>query len=477
MKKSSRRCLSAVILLCLDACIPYLQNKARQSNRMKRFTGNDSTGIAPKVFTSLDYIKITIFGLGLGALWNSLHGIILPIRLLDFVAEAEKNTYLGLLTFSGLMLAMLVQPIIGTISDRSGLRWGRRRPYILVGTLVTLAFIPGIGFFGNFAAIAAIYLLLQVSANVAQGPYQAFIPDIVPEEKRGLASGWKSLLEIAGALAVVRLVAQFMDSYYTGQESSWLWLALGTVAIVLLGTMLVTVLMVKERPGTGSIKLPSFLTSPQTLMTNLKGNFLPIFRQTFKIDVKGNPDFVFFLISRLLFMMTFITFQTFALYLLKDISGVADPAAATANVMIVAGACMVASVYPAGRLSDRIGRKPILLLSGIVGASSIAVIYIFHNDYQHLLIGVGLLGVSYGAFWSSNWALATDLVSKGEEARYLGLVNLATAGGSALARLIGPAIDFFNAQSPQTGYYVMLLACFIYLVVGTVLITRIKGKR
>ena len=456
---------------------------------MKRVIGNNDTGASSKGFSSIDYVKITIFGLGLGALWNSLHGIILPIRLLDFVPEAQKATYLGLLTFAGLMLAILVQPIIGRISDRSGFRWGRRRPYILVGTLIGLALLPGIGFFGSFAAIAAIYLLLQISANVAQGPYQAFIPDMVPEGKRGQASGWKSLLEIAGALAVVRLVAYFMDNYYTGQGSSWLWLALGIVAIVLLGTMLVTVLMVKERPGIGGTKLLSLLTWPKTFMVNIKTNFLSTLRQSFKFDVKGNPDFVFFLISRLLFMMAFITFQSFALYLVKDLLRVADPATATANIMIVTGACMIASVYPAGRLSDRVGRKPIMLLSGILGAASIVVIYLFHDTYLYLLMGTGLLGVSYGFFWSSNWALATDLVSKGDEARFLGLTNLATAGGSALARLIGPVIDFFNtqspmwavalfnAQSPELGYYVMLVACFIYLVVGTVLIMKIKGKR
>ncbi len=71
-------------------------------------------------FGAVDYIKITIFGFALTALWQSLHTIVLPLRLLDFVAETEKNTYLGLLTFTGLILAMAVQPIAGAISDRSG---------------------------------------------------------------------------------------------------------------------------------------------------------------------------------------------------------------------------------------------------------------------------------------------------------------------------------------------------------------------
>jgi len=444
---------------------------------MRRLTGNNETDTVPKGLTSFGYIKITIFGLGLGALWNSLDSIILQIRLLDFVAEAQKNTCLGLLTFSGLMLAILVQPIAGMISDRSNSRWGRRRPYILIGTIAALPFIFGIGFATSFAAIFAIYLLLQISTNVAQGPYQAFIPDMVPEEKRGQASGWKSLLEVGGAVAVVLLVGQLMGRYYAGEGISWFWLTLGVVAIVLLGTMLATVLTVKEHPGVGGTKLPSLSSLPNTLRTNIKTNLIPMLRKTFKIDAKGNPDFVYFLISRLLFMMAFITFRTFALYLLRDVVGVTDPATETAKIVGITALCMVVIVYPAGRLSDRIGRKPVLLISGVLAITSIIVIYLLRENYEQLLIGVIILGVSFGFFWSSNWALATDLVGKGEEARFLGLTNLATAGGSALARLIGPVIDFFNAQRPELGYEVMLLACFLYLVVGTVLITKIKGKR
>ena len=52
-----------------------------------------------------DYVKITLFGFGLTALYQSLHTIVLPLRLLDFVPEADKNTYLGLVTLSGLLLA------------------------------------------------------------------------------------------------------------------------------------------------------------------------------------------------------------------------------------------------------------------------------------------------------------------------------------------------------------------------------------
>ena len=425
---------------------------------MGEVVGSNSTSARATGFGRIDYIKITIFGFALTALWQSLHAVILPLRLLDFIAESEKNTYLGLLTFTGLILAMAVQPIAGAISDRSGFRWGRRRPYILLGTILATLFLPGIGLAGSYAAIFAIYCLIQVSSNMAQGPFQAFIPDLVPGERRGLASGVKSLLEVGGGVALLYPIALLMDRYFTGQGMPWLWLALGTLGIILLGAMLATILMVKERPGTGGYRLP----------------LLPTLYKSFRINIRTNRDFVWFLVSRLLVLMAFATLQTFALYFFKDVVGIASPAEATARFSIVTVACMLAVVYPAGRLSDRVGRRPIVVTSGLLGALGIALIFLFRHNFMLIMLCGGLMGISFGAFISSNWALATDLVAKGEEARYLGLVNLATAGGAALARLIGPVIDFFNAREPGLGYSVMLLACFVYLLVGSLLVMKIK---
>ena len=429
-----------------------------------------NTGIEAEAggFGRIDYLKITIFGFALSALWGSLHSIILPIRLLDFVAESQKNTYLGLLTFAGLVVAMAWQPIAGMISDRSGYSWGRRRPYILIGTILAMLFIPGIGLTGSYIAIFIIYCLLQVSCNTAQSGYQGFIPDLVPERKRGLASGVKILLEIGGGIALLGLIGPFMDRYFTGEGGSWLWLSLeggswlwlslGLLAIILLGAMIATVLTVKEQPGTGAPKLslPSILY------------------KTFKIDVKAHRNFVWFLVSRLFIIMALAPLQTFTLYFIKDVAGVPNPAEVTANLLIVVGITMLAVIYPAGRLSDKVGRKPIGVFAGLLGALGILLLYFFHDSYGGIMFAGILLGVCTGAFFSTNWAMATDLVVKGEEARYLGLTNLATAGGAALARLIGPMIDYFNAYSPGLGYEVMLLACFIFFLVGSGLLLKIK---
>ncbi len=175
-------------------------------------TSNTNIHVSRDGFHGIDYIRITILGFGLSALWGCFHTIVLQVRLLDFVAEALKNTYLGYLTFAGAVIAMATQPIAGAISDRSGFSWGRRRPFILLGIILALLFLPGIGFFSSYVAIFIIYCLMQISTNTAQSPFQGFIPDLVPDGKRGRASGVRNLLNLAGGVGLIAVIGRLSGS-------------------------------------------------------------------------------------------------------------------------------------------------------------------------------------------------------------------------------------------------------------------------
>ncbi len=429
-------------------------------------------------FGATDYLKITILVFATTALWQGMHTIILPLRVLDFVPEAEKNTYLGLLISAGLILAMIVQPIIGAISDRSGFSWGRRRPFILVGAILLLLLLPGIGLAGSYAVLFAIYCLMQLSSNTVQGPHQGFIPDLVPEGKRGRASGVKGLLEILGGVALIYPIAIFMDNYAAGQGSQWLWLSLIAPGILLLVFMVATVLMVRERPGIGGPRLSLWQTIYRIFQIIIKSPLNSLRFPTSRLlgfikFIKTHRNFLLFLASRLFFFLAMAIIQRFALYFLQDVIGVADPAEAVSRFLILAVVGMLAVVYPAGRLSDRIGRKPIAVSSALLGALGIIVIILFQNE-SSILIAAGILGIATGAFSSTNWALATDLVAKGKEARYLGLANMATAGAGALAGLFGPLITHYEAIREDLGYQVMLIACLVFFVIGALILLRMK---
>jgi Na+/melibiose symporter-like transporter len=420
---------------------------------------NTAGNSIPSSFSSRDYVNIAVFGFALASLANGLHTIILPIRVIELIGESAKSTYLGFLTFAGLIVAMLVQPAAGAVSDCTVFRWGRRRPYIVGGALVVTVLLMVIGAADSYLAIFVIWCLIQASSNVAQGAYQAFIPDLIPRSKRGRASGVKVLFEVVGGVVVLRLIGYLMGEQANSGQNYWLWLSLGILAVVLIGTMIFTAFSIKEQPYTG--------LRQKSLLSALKG--------TFKINTRTSPDFLYFLISRLLFLMALTTLQTFMLYYLQDVTGLINPAAATADLLLVVGITMIAVVYPTGYLSDRVGRKPIGVAAGIMGATGTALL-LFSHRYEFILGCGGIIGISAGAFMSTNWALATDLALGGEEARYMGLTNLATAGGAALARLIGPAIDYFNVQSVNMGYTVMLAACSGYFIIGSALLLKIRNR-
>lgn len=413
-----------------------------------------------KAFGGLDYLKITVLVLALSALWQGLHTILLPVRILDIAPETLKNTYLGLMTSVGLVLAMITQPVAGVISDYSGGSWGRRRPFIFVGSVLVILLLPGLGLFSSYAGIFIIYCLLQVSSNLAQGAHQGLLPDLVPEANRGRASAIKTILETLGGALGVLLISQFLDHYSAGEGSSWLWASISVPAALVLVMAGVTLFTVKEMPAIRKAGRPPIRE---------------IILRTFKIDLKLSRGFIWFLVSRILVFMAFTTLQQFALYLLQDVVRVENPAGATAQFTVAAVAGLLVAVYPAGYLSDRFGRRPIAIGAALLGAGGVAVI-LLGSTYRVMLIAASIIGLAIGAFSSSNWALATDMIAPGEEAKYLGIANMATTGGGALARLMGPVIDFFNLRALNLGYTVMLIVCLVSFTLGGLLLLKVPPK-
>ena len=100
-------------------------------------------------------LVLNAYWVGLSFMWNALHPIILPAVLLNYVADAKKNTYLGLLTFLGLVLAMVIQPLSGALSDGWKSRYGRRRPMIVFGTLFDFVFLAVLAWVGDWCGCSS----------------------------------------------------------------------------------------------------------------------------------------------------------------------------------------------------------------------------------------------------------------------------------------------------------------------------------
>lgn len=386
--------------------------------------------------------------------------IILPIMVLYFVDESQKNTYLGLITLAGIILAIMVQPIAGAVSDRSGFAWGKRRPYILSGSILVVLFLLALGWVNSLAILFLIYCLLQIASNIANGPWNGFIPDLVPDNKRGLASGVKGIMEILGAIIGIQLIGYLMSQRSPVEEDTKLFLSLGLIATVIISAMLATVFAVKEKPGTPGRRIA----------------WLSILYQTFKISLKAKRDFIYFLVSRLLFLLPLFVLRTFGLYLFKDVAEVADPVTTIADLTMVLGGCLLLAVLPMGYIADKVGRRPIVAVSGLLGVIGFIILFSFQT-YSYIMLGGGLIGLANGGFMSANWAMATDLLDKGDEARYLGLTNLATGGAALVATFAGPVMDlFYNLNTPKVGYQIVMAICIVFFIVSAMLVFRVKTR-
>lgn len=391
--------------------------------------------------------SLSLYAFANSFLWNSLHPLVLPLLLLTLVPEEVKSTALGALTFVGLVLALLLQPLTGSWSDRLSSRWGRRRPFIVVGALLLAFLLPLLAYAPTFAVLFLVYLTIQSAGNLAQGPYQGLLPDLVPEAHRGAAAGAKNFAEILGIILAALLVGRL---FLAGDR---LLMALAAIAGVVLAAALLTAALIRE-PDASDVAAP-----------------LPPWR-VFAFSVRQHADFVWFLVSRLFFIIAITSVQTFTLFYIRDVIAVDDPVAAASDLITVIGAAILLVAYPAGIAADRWGRRSLLVFSGVLGALG-ALLLLAADSYRDVVLYGILLGLSTGIFLSVNWALATDLIPANEAARFLGLTNIATAGGAALARLHGPLIDLFNRQAEDLGYRVLLVLIALWFLLSAVLVLRV----
>ena len=123
-----------------------------------------------------DFLFINLFWFGMNIRNTAVGSFFMPYLVAQYAPSDWKNTALSAMSTAGLIIAMIVQPLAGLFSDRSTSRFGRRRPYIMVGTLLDLVFLVAIGLSWSYWSLLAAVLLIQFSANISHGPLQALDP-------------------------------------------------------------------------------------------------------------------------------------------------------------------------------------------------------------------------------------------------------------------------------------------------------------
>ncbi|MBF8283112.1 MAG: MFS transporter [Anaerolineales bacterium] len=404
-------------------------------------------------------LAITAFSFALTLVSNTLEPAVLGHKVLELVPD-RRNTALGFTTFAGLIVAILVQPIVGVFSDRTRSRLGRRLPYLIAGTLMVIACLYLIALAPAFGLVVLGIMLIQVASNTVQGPWQALIPDLVPEAQRGRASGLKAMLDILAFVVGRQVAGQLVGRYPQWGETAILIAVTVPVVVYLIG-LAVTAVWARESPEAAA-------QAPQRSVREAIAS-------TFSVDFRAHPAFGWWFANRMLFWAAFIALSTFLLFFMIDVVGMAEAEAQkyVGTLSTLLGAALVIVTLPSGWLADRVGRKPVVITSGVVAALGAGIILIA-RQVNLITVGGVIVGLGVGLFMSANWALVTDIVPRPEAARYLGIANIATAGGSAVARFLGGAlIDPLNrlTDSTSTGYFtVYAIAAGFFLLSALVVI-------
>ncbi|HUV16069.1 MAG TPA: MFS transporter, partial [Pelolinea sp.] len=376
---------------------------------------------------SLDkLLAINIYWVGLSFMWNSLHPIILPAVLIYLVPESMKNSYLGVLTFAGLILAMVIQPISGAASDNWRSRWGRRRPLALIGTLLDFIFLALLAWSGNIFVVIIGYIGLQTASNIAHGPMQGLIPDMVPDEQMGAASGLKNLMDMGG-LIIASLAAGNLLSPNDRYPTTIMLVVMAVLAV----SSAVTFLTTREKPTSEERKNHNQLS----------------LKEIFRVDFSGNRNYFRLIASRFIFLIGIYGVQTFAQYYIRDVMQAPNPVKATGDLMAALALSLVACSLIGGWLTDRIGARKVVAMASVIAAAG-SFLLILAKDLTAMTLYASVLGAGIGFYLTSNWAFASKLAPKEESGKFLGLTNLATAGASALSKLGGIPIDIANNAFP-----------------------------
>jgi len=420
-------------------------------------------------------ILLSFYWFSTNMLWAATLLITMPYQVKEAVGNSTKGTDLGLVLAIGAFISLVAAPVFGALSDRIRLPGGRRKPWVVIGTVGSVFGLVGMAYLiqpnhpESVFLWTVTFLVVQLFNNMATAPYTALIPDLVSTEQRGSASGWLGLMTLLGNFAG-GLMGFLVDP-----------LGIPAIYFIMIGVLILGAIVTWF--GIHELEVPHEIP-PFKL-----GDFLRGLIEPFKYS-----DFTWVLMTRLLVMMGIYVVQEFIQYYMGDVIGapfvlagigkVADTAEAAVSFFIPAllvGAVITTLV--AGVLSDKYGRKLMVYLSGALMGIVCFVFVFTHSFTVAVLMGV-VFGLGYGAYTSVDWALVSDVLpSIDDYAKDMGIWHVADVFPQIVAGSVaGVLLDNFQRigathNIPNLGYTVIFSLSVVFFIFGTVFVARIKGVR
>lgn len=346
--------------------------------------------------------------------------------------------------------ALVVYPLTGALSDRTTSRFGRRRPWIFLGTIAFALSLFLLGFQTTIVGVGIFWSLALSGFCIVSAAITATISDQVPVNQRGLVSGWVSAPQAVGTVLGIVLVLTLVLTTFVGY-------ALMSALLIVL--VLPFLLLIPDEV------LPRVLRAPFTVRALVRG---------FWINPIRFPDFGWTLLGRVLVNLGNALGTTLLLYFLMY--GLRLGKAAEDDLLILTMIYLVFFIAAAlgfGRLSDRIGQRKVFVYAAAYLQALAALLLALVPALPIAMAAAGLLGFGYGCFMAVDQALATQVLPDSHNrGKDLGIMNIATAVPQAFAPLLGAFV-----VAAMGGFAALFICSAIAAVLGGVAILPIKSVR
>ncbi len=398
-----------------------------------------------KKFTTAQFLNFCLGFFGLQFAWQMR--IILSGPVTESLG-ASPFLY-GLIWLAGPFTGMVVQPLVGAMSDKTVSPFGRRRPYLLSGAIIAaiaLWVFPNSAGVANFLhnfiginlpawtalLIAAIMIwIIDACINIAQGPYRALIPDVVPVEQHSIANSYLSLAIGLGSV-VAAATAPALKWIFDYQMSIPAQFIMAALAFTL--GMLWTCITIKEQPVKIEKKLDENKEDSVSFWQSLK-EFFALSPEVSKICLMQ----FFTWIGTMCLMIFFTQYAVHTVFGVPDLTTVDGFSAklyenASLNGTNFSSVCFAIFnlicflvAIPIGVLSVRFGNKQVHIISLITMILAYLGMAYTHNLYAVAVL-MGVAGIGWASICALPFAMLSQYIKPGTEGSVMGIFNIFIAG-------------------------------------------------
>lgn len=379
----------------------------------------------------------------------------MSVKVLALVPQAgnAQNGALALVVGVGAFGALVGNVVFGRFSDRTTSKWGRRRPWIVAGTVVMT-----IGFFivalaPNVALTAVGWVIAQLGANATLAPFIATIADQVPRAQRGSVSALLGIAQNVGILGGTYVAELFSDN----------------LLVMFVGPSIVAI---------AAMVVFAFVLPDQVLPARPPRMNLAEWVQTFWVSPVKHPDYALAWWSRFLITLATFMFTTYrVLYLINHVhvGGQKEALSVVSVSVLIYTVALVIVAWIAGKVSDKLGRRKVFVWSS-TALFAVGTVLLAHADTVGMFLFIeGLLGVAYGIYVGVDLALVVDVLPNPDDAgKDLGVFNMANALPQSVAP---PLAALLLAIGGPNNYTMMLWTAGALALIGAVVIFPIKSVK